>query len=252
MRTTDLEAFAQDQIYNGVLNDFQGSGEFARMSSDSYIHFGDNKIMGAENQQFDNPSNVLEIEKNDRNGYLVKVDKPVQTRWVIGQQLRDDNDVSKFNRLLDRSKLLNKRFRDPITREFIPALKFYAGDKNWTAFIPTNAAMDEAVAAGIIPESWPSESEEQDKVKAFLQYHFVKGSVIFDDGKASGNFNTNLTYKSDDGKTLNHKIKVTNSPGNLVITDVSGNEITVEHENANILTRKGVVHKINSVLKYYE
>ena len=69
----------------------------------------------------------------------------------------------------------------------------------------------------------------------------------------SGAFDTNYSYLDEDGKTkINSKLNIINEPQNLTIADITGQEVTVEHENADILVQKGVVHKINTALKYRE
>ena len=84
-------------------------------------------------------------------------------------------------------------------------------------------------------------------------YHFVKDDVIFDDGKLTGTFKTNRTYKNTDGITTNATMVINNtSPKNLLLTDISNQVVPVEHSKANILVRKGVCHKIDTVLKYYK
>lgn len=247
MTNIELVTFAQDQIVKGKISDFSGEGEFVELSSGNFLKYGNNSAMAAENQFTGKMADVTELIENERNGYLVKVDEPVSSRVVMGKYLLSDPDVSEFAKMLVDARLLDAKYKDPITKETIPNLKFLAASKYWTAFIPTNAAMAEARAAGLIPTA-------QDSVASFLNYHFLKNNVIFDDGKLSGTFDSNRTYKDPlDGKTnLNSKIVISNSPGNLVVRDVAGRSIPVEHANANILVRKGTVHKINSILKFYE
>ncbi|MCK4746651.1 MAG: hypothetical protein KAT15_06440, partial [Bacteroidales bacterium] len=148
MKTNDLTLFAQDQIYQGLLSDLAGTGGFAEMSSGNYIQYGNNQAAAGENQVYDQPAAVQELEVNERNGLLVKVDHPIESRLVMGQLLTcsptdpdcvlADPDVSEFAQLLVDLKLLDARFRDPVTKENLPKLKFLAGADYWTAFIPTN------------------------------------------------------------------------------------------------------------------
>lgn len=253
MRNIDLVMFAQDQVYKGRLSDFSGTGGYAEVASGNFIHYSDNKIEAAENQIMGNLATVTEVNENERNGFLVKVDRPIESRYVIGQYLTTDPDVSEFADLLKSANLLDVRFRDPITREVIPNLKFFAGAKYWTGFIPTNEAMAKAREEGIIPSTFPKTSEGRDSVNTFLMYHFIKNEVVFDDGQKSGEFNTNHTYRAEDGTTLlNTKIQITNLPNSLTVHDRTGQDVLVDHANAGILVRKGVCHKINTVLKYYE
>ncbi len=253
MRTSDLVMFAQDQIYKGRLSDFSGTGGYAELASGNFIHYSDNQIEASENQLTGNLATTTEIIENERNGFLVKVDRPVQSRYVIGQFLTTDPEVSEFADLLKKANLLDIRYRDPITREIIPNLKFFAGSKYWTGFIPTNEAMAKAYAEGIIPETFPKSTEGRDSINTFIMYHFIKNDVVFDDGQKSGEFDTNHTYRDEDGTTLlNTKIQITNLPNNLTIHDRTGQDVAVDPATAGILVRKGVCHKIDTVLKYYE
>ncbi len=258
MRNSDLVNFAQDQVVNGPLSDFTGDG-YARLASGNYVHYAANKLESSENQMKGEPGTLVSVEENERNGFLVKLDKPIQSRWVIGQYLVNDPDLSEFTGLLTSTRLLDTRYRDPITREVIQNLKFFAAADNWTAFIPTNEAMEKARAEGIIPEgtgvSWYNglSNEGKDSIDNFIMNHFLVNTVVFDDGNLSGAFDTNYSYLDEDGKTkINSKLNIINEPQNLTIADITGQEVTVEHENADILVQKGVVHKINTALKYRE
>ena len=256
MKSADLVLFAQDQIYQGVLDDIDGSGNYALMASGNHIYYGSNLAGAGENQGTGNFSEVVEIEVNEYNGLLVKVDKPIQSRIVMGQRLTcapldpdcafADPDFSQFAELLVEAKLLDNRYRDPTTKEFIPRLKFLAAADYWTAFIPDNAAVDQARAEGLIPE-------DRDSLANFLKYHFVIDNVIFDDGMESGIFKTNYTYiDTVEQVTIREVLQISNEPENLVLEDVTGQVVPLDHSNANLLVRQGVMHKINSVLKFTE
>lgn len=256
MKNTDLILFAQDQIFQGVLEDIDGSGHYALMASGNHIFYGDNQAGAGENMATGNISNIEEIDVNEYNGLLVKVDKPIESRIVMGQRLTcapadpdclyADPDFSMFAELLVDAKLLDNRYRDPTTKEFIPRLKFLAAADYWTGFIPNNAAMEKAYADGLVPE-------DSDSLKNFLLYHFVIDNVIFDDGEASGEFSTNYTYiDTTQQLTIREVLYVANEPQNLVLTDVTGQEVPVDHADANLLVRQGTMHKINSVLKFTE
>jgi uncharacterized surface protein with fasciclin (FAS1) repeats len=260
MSNNDLINFAQDQICLDALNDLNGAGAYQEMGSGNFIYYAANQVFGAENQAKNTPANVGEIS-NESNGLLVKVDYPIASRFLMGQFLNNghnidegpaDPDVSEFAQLLIDHRLLDNRFRDPVTREVIPNLKFLSAAQYWTGFIPTNAAMAEARAQGIIPDEYPpaSDTEGRAKIDRFLKYHFVEGDVIFDDGNKSGIFNTHYSFSDEDNVLQRGKLIISNSPGNLTITDNIGQVITLEHDNANTLVRKGVAHKINTVLRF--
>jgi uncharacterized surface protein with fasciclin (FAS1) repeats len=252
MSTTDLNYFAQDQIYMGRLSDFSGEGGYAETSSGNYIHYTNNTVATGENQFKGNLAAVTEVIENEVNGFLVKIDKPVESRFVMGQYLVSDPDVSEFSALLTKANLLDLRYRDPVTKEVIPNLKFLASAKYWTGFIPTNAAIKKAREQGIIPNKFPTTTAGKDSMNNFLMYHFVKDDVVFDDGKLSGNLTTNRTYKDANGKIVNATVAISNFPKNLSLYDVSEQVVFLDHTKANILVRKGVCHKLDTVLKYYK
>ena len=151
MNNQNLVAFAQSQIITSPVSDYSGNG-FIKTSSGTYLNYSNNVLQGPENQSSGNVANFVSAEENERNGYVIKVDRPIETRYVVGQLLAEDPDVSKFADLLVDFNMLNLRVKDPITKEIIPNLKFYAGAKVWTAFIPTNDAMQKAYDEGILPE----------------------------------------------------------------------------------------------------
>lgn len=253
MNTTELTYFAQDQIHKGRLSDYSGDGGFVEVSSGNYIYYGKNTVASGENQFTGKYGEVEEIVENERNGFLVKVNRPVESRFVFGKYLLSDPEVSEFAQLCVDAKLLDKNYKDPITKENIPNLKFIAADKYWTGFIPTNEAMQKAREQGIIPAKFPTSAAGKDSINQFVYYHFVKGSVVLDDGQKSGDFSTYRSYKDVDGKTtLYSTIKITNSPKNLTIYDANAQVVPLDHSKANNLVRKGVCHKIDTVLKYYK
>jgi uncharacterized surface protein with fasciclin (FAS1) repeats len=252
MNTTDLNMFAQDQIYKGRLSDFSGDGTFVELTSGNYMKYADNKVGAGENYFKGNAAGVTEVIENEVNGFLIKVDKPVESRLVMGDYIMSDPEISEFAKLLTDSKQLVKA-QNADTKEIYYNLKFLAGSKYWTGFLPTNDAMKKARQQGIIPEKFPTSVAGKDSINNFIFYHFVKEDVVFDDGKLSGTFKTNRTYKDTDGKTiLNATVAISNIPKNLSIYDTSEQVVFLDHAKANILVRKGVCHKLDTVLKYYK
>ncbi|MGC9341399.1 MAG: fasciclin domain-containing protein, partial [Bacteroidales bacterium] len=256
MTTNNLTIFAQDQIYKGRISDFSGSEKYVELNSGTYIKYGNNSIVGPENIITNTPSSVQELIENELNGFLVKVDNPIMSDLVMGKILTTtepteprnfaDPELSEFAQLLIDARMLDPRYKNPLTKENIPNLKLLGSADYWTGFLPTNTAIAEARAQGLIPE-------DADSLLNFLNYHFVREDVIFDNGEKSGNFKTNMTYTDTLDNTIKYTtIKIMNSPGNLTIEDAAGRIINVDPSDANILVRKGVAHKINSVLKYFE
>jgi hypothetical protein len=251
MNTTDLNLFAQDQIYKGRLSDYSGDGAFVELTSGNYLKYGENKVGAAENEFKKDAADVTEVIENEINGFLIKVDRPVESRLVMGDYIMSDPEISDFAKILTDAKLLAKA-QNADTKEIYYNLKFLAAAKYWTGFLPTNAAIKKAREQGIIPYKFPTSTAGKDSMNNFIMYHFVKDDVVFDDGKLSGNLNTNRTYKNEEGKTVNATVKISNIPKNLSLYDVSEQVVYLNHSKANILVRKGSCHKIDTVLKYYK
>jgi uncharacterized surface protein with fasciclin (FAS1) repeats len=239
MNREQLLFFARDHIYYGKFTNLSSEG-FLEMASGNFIHYSNDNIYGAENQ-FNNTSiSVTEKIENDNNGMLYIVDDAIKTRYSMADYISTNPDLSEFSQLMVDAGLLVLNFADPITLQSIPNIQFLAETDKWTAFIPDNNAVTKAKADGIVPT-------DIEELKRFILYHFVRKNTIFDDGVLSGQFQTSRTT----GGAIYSSITITNTKDNLSITDHSGQVIALNHDaNANVLVRKGVVHKITSVLKY--
>jgi uncharacterized surface protein with fasciclin (FAS1) repeats len=108
----------------------------------------------------------------------------------------------------------------------------------YTAFIPTNEALEEGILNGIVPD-------DPDSLQQFLRYHFVE-SVIFPDGEKSGEFNT--TRIDEESGYLFNTIEIINQKNDLKVKDNLGNIRNVI--SANKLAQDGVIHQIDSILLF--
>jgi uncharacterized surface protein with fasciclin (FAS1) repeats len=249
MNTLELTMVVKDHIYDGVFPDLSGEG-YVEMSSGNFVHFSNGTLQGPENMRYNQNVMIDKAIPNDKNGMLYDINMPIKSKWIMGKWLAYDKEVSQFTKLLVSTKLLDTRYLDQTTRDTLPNLKFLGEADYWTAFIPTNAAMTAASAAGLIPTN-------TDSLKNFLLYHFIRGSAVFDDGGnivtgkgVSGSYDSERIDSISTTGTVYAKLKVNNVKNSLTITDHSGQVVTVDHSKADILVRKGVAHKISSVLKY--
>jgi len=248
MKTEELIAFCEDHVSSGV-KEFTGKG-YLEMSSGNFVSFDNNKVVGPENQFKMEKSTITGSQPNDLNGILYYIDMPIKSKFLLGDFFVKDPELSKFTKLLKNNKLLTVK-ADPISKDTIAAISFLTESSYWTAFGPTNAAIDAAEAAGILPK------DKTDAMKNFLLYHFVRKNVIFDDGGntedgmgISGTYDSQYALPIDPITGIVYvPLKIVNEPNNLSVEDASGQVVTVDHANANVLARKSVGHKINSVLK---
>jgi uncharacterized surface protein with fasciclin (FAS1) repeats len=244
IKIDDLVMLVQDHIYKGNADDLSGEG-FLEMASQNFIYYNNNTVSAGGNAIIGETSKIVESYSGARNGMLHKIEQPINSSLKMGEYIYNEPDFSDFMQLLAKAELLDTTFQDPTLLRIVPNLKFIGEAYFWTAFIPTNAAMATARAAGLVPDD-----SDLEVLKKFLLYHFVRKTTIFDDGKETGVFPTNMIESSSADGAVYATLSIDNSPKNMVLTDHSGKTVAVNHANANALVRYGVVHKINSVLKY--
>jgi Fasciclin domain len=126
----------------------------------------------------------------------------------------------------------------------------------YTIFIPSNAAIQSAVNAGLLPGTGtgatktanfnPTTQADRDLVSAFIQYHILNKNTVVPDGKKSGTYETLYHKLSGDPGT----ISVSNAPGSMQITDNFGRTANVIVPSSNNLANMCVIHLIDNYLKY--
>ncbi|MDN3669516.1 fasciclin domain-containing protein [Echinicola jeungdonensis] len=127
----------------------------------------------------------------------------------------------------------------------------------FTVLIPSNEAINTAVADGVLPaDPQTNDPEEIEQITNFLKYHFVPRNTIVPDGKkivsANGSDFPTL-YTTVDGETK--EVVIDNSadgfqePYTMTVTDLNGNVANVNIENSNVLASYAVLHEIDRVLE---
>lgn len=229
----DLATYAQDHIYAGDLSDLSGEG-YVEMYSHNYMHYSSKELTGGLNVHKGIPALIVN-QDDQKNGTLYYIDQPILSKYRMGQYIMSDPDLSEFAKLMIETSMLDTAFVEPGTKNKYPNIKITEANTAfyWTAFIPDNAAMAKAKSEGLIPT-------DPNELISFVDYHFIQ-KTIFDDGVLFGTFKTLLASASLD---------ISNNVYNMKITDATGQEVIVNHEDADNLVRRGVVHKITSVLNY--
>lgn len=255
MKSDDLLEFIKNHFTYEKIPDLSGEG-YIRMNSGNYAYYNNGKIQGPLNQ-FKNESGQTTLLKETEDGVMFHSNVPINSRnYTLAKLLHNDlteeyaetltdTTLSEFSDFLIASRLLGSyKYRDLITKEYEPTLSFLNFFEEWTIFAPTNEAMREARAQGLIPS-------RRDSMQAFVYYHCVPNRVIFDDGETggTGTFDTYLEDETIGDVTFFKQLEINNAKNNLQVTDETGQVVNVEHSNANMLAKKGVVHKINRVLK---
>jgi uncharacterized surface protein with fasciclin (FAS1) repeats len=244
----DFERFKElleDYIYFGIRENFS-SEEYLQMASDNYLHYVSGSLIAGGNQVAGDFCTVGQQLPSEKNGNLFFITNTIKTPSNAAEKILSDPELSLFAGLLDASGLLSSvqmPFEDPgVTK---PSFNFMTESDQWTILAPTNLAIADAELAGLIPDI-----ADQTALRNFINYHFVRGKSVFDDGNYSGTVSTQLVDQVVESDITYKTLSFTNSVDNLQVTDLSNQTIIIDHAKADILIEKGVIHKINSVLQY--
>lgn len=242
MEPDHLEDFVNDYIHVGLYEDFQGEG-FIPMESDNYLYYNNGRVSGGGNQVAGDDCQVLEKIPSDKNGNLFYLDNALLESKNAAEFILEDPELSAFGELLSIAGLIDSVQADyEITGVLYPRIKFMPEQKQWTVMAPTNQAVADADALGLIPE-------DVEELTKFIIYHFVRGKCVFDDGQFSGYLPTQRIETVVGSEIIYEQLFFTNSVHNLTVEDKYGQSVSVDHGGANYLVEHGVVHKINSVLR---
>ena len=252
------------------------------------------------------------------NGYTYFIDSPMEpTLQTVADVIQDDSYSSDFSKFWELAKtefdeygqdVLNAAgLIDPKGSETDRQnqLKFYsifqtddnyggAGSRTnvqmfnnyrYTVYIPTNAALEAAVNAGL--PTWKTIAEYIDAHKAadgslssadslavkgmavyianFLKYHFQDNSVFVDNVTNTGEYSTSCV---DNETNAYIPITVKQTPDHMTVTDASGQSVNVNNNVHNIFARDmelnaryisatyvssssySVIHQIDGVLNF--
>jgi len=128
----------------------------------------------------------------------------------------------------------------------------------YTVFVPTKAAITQAVKDGVLPGNVATgvpiynstNALDINLVSRFIQYHIINKASIASDGQKTGEFESLL--KNDGGDAA--KITVTmNTTNALTLRDVANrmaNVLLAPTDASNVLSNRAVIHQINNYLKY--
>jgi uncharacterized surface protein with fasciclin (FAS1) repeats len=128
---------------------------------------------------------------------------------------------------------------------------------NYTFFIPTQAAIQQAVKDGILPGNLttgqptynPSSNDDKAKVARFIQSHILNGISIAPDGKKSPNGSALPTLlKNSIGDDVN--LNIYNSPGAIRIVDSKGRQGNIIPANSSNLGTRALFHQVDNYFQY--
>lgn len=131
----------------------------------------------------------------------------------------------------------------------------------YTVFIPTNAAIQQAVKDGILPGSMatgvpnfnPTLATDKEAVNRFILYHILNKKSVIPDGKDQGAFETLLKNAAGDVLpiTVISQAPAPSQPGGtLKVTDMNNRQVNVLIAQSNNLSNRTVIHLTDNYLKY--
>ena len=159
--------------------------------------------------------------------------------------LADPTSFGSFN-----SYLINSSLWDNANKVIIGTV---AGNF-YTILIPTNAAIVNAVKAGLLPGNKTTGAPtfnsavpaDRDLVAKFIQYHILNKNTVVTDGKKDGAFATLLQNGAGDPTY----VTVINQLNSLELRDAFNNSAKVVLAKSNNLSNRAVIHSIDNYLKY--
>ncbi len=225
------------------------SGEYVQISNNGKSFAGGGDIAAGTSANL-----VEDIETT--NGRFLIMDGPLirPTRYTYGALSDNPNEFSMFLQVLDgaNAKVNISGYGDDYLIGFIDLRKSY------TLLAPNNAAVQQAITDGVIPEPASlSSMEPVEKATAilslqkFAKKHFIQ-QAIPTDGTTSGTFSSLCVDRVVDYIPVYKEFTILNNHAamSLEITDAEeGTLLAKTGGKVNILSKMVVIHEIDSYLK---
>ena len=229
----------------GELSNLSGEGIIDTYSGE-LIKFKDNMVYAAGNLE-PNPQVALAennlpkvtAKKETTNGVVYYLDKPLLfPERAIGLHMKEYPQFSKFFNFLNNSSIYDKRTGE---------ITGVSNGAFYTYFIPSNEAMEQAIADGVLPAN-PATTvlSEKQKIESFLLYHILNRFAIIANGREEGRLESVYRTPQNDVTTLS----VSNKPNQLTVTDMKGRTAHVVNENSNVIANRSVMHQIDNYLQF--
>jgi uncharacterized surface protein with fasciclin (FAS1) repeats len=240
-------------VVQGEINDLAAPG-IAETYNGEFIKWNNNQVISAGTQDANRVVTVdsSRVTKNGKvfylNGLLTFTTLNIGTHIrTLGGTSATASDFNYFANFLATSGIYNTTTGE-ITG--ISAGSFY------TVFVPTNAAISQAVKDGVLPGdrvtgipnfvNATQTPAQREQVNQFILYHILNRKSLVPNGAESGAFETLL--KNAEGEVL--PITVLNQPGNMQITDRNSRKANVIIAKSNNLSNRTVIHLTDNYLKY--
>ncbi|MVN22711.1 fasciclin domain-containing protein [Mucilaginibacter arboris] len=243
---------------NGELNNLSGSG-IVETYGGEYIKYSNNSVQASGNTDNTDPNKQsikVTSSRTTSNGpvYYLNGDALIYTNNNVGFHIAKYAAKSTDPFYSFYQYLINC----PLYTASTQSINGIQTGVNYTIFIPTNTAIQDAINKGWLPNNGtttagnknpqynPTSQADKDLVSRFIQYHILNKTTVAPDGKKSGIFPTLLTTSTGDPATFT----VANSLGSMQITDATGGVANLVPSTSNVLSNYTVIHQIDTFLKY--
>lgn len=231
------------------LDNLSGSGIIETLNGD-YIKWNNNTVFAAGNVDAGN-SITITGTKTANNGRVYYQNSGVllnSTNTIAYQINKYGTSVNDpfydFNQYLRNSVIFNA------TANEITGINL---GTPYTIFIPTKAAIVNAVKQGWLPGTpatgvpnyKPTVAADQQLVAHFIQAHIINGTSVATDGVKTGAFPT--LFKNLNGDAVN--LTISGTINNIKVTDGTGNSANLIAP-VNTLANFALIHQIDNFMKY--
>lgn len=255
---------------NGELNDLSGDG-IAESNGGEYIRWHNNTVSSGATVEKNLTLRVVD-SRNYSNGkvYFLSggiLDAPTNTLVadIAANAGTATSPYYDFYQYLINSAAYNAGTNDLIGAQL---------GGNYTIFVPTQAAMKQAVVDGWLPGTTtvvngvktfssfnykPTASQDRDLVVRFIYAHILNGITVAPDGKkGGGTLGTSFPTMLKDALGNPVNVTIFNQPNNLKVEDGQARFATVLPPNnasyfpatSNYLGNRALLHQIDNYLRY--
>jgi uncharacterized surface protein with fasciclin (FAS1) repeats len=234
---------------NGELDDLSGSGIIETLGGE-YIKWNAGKFTSAGSQDSSYTVNASGT-KTSYNGRVYYANNLLTySVKTIGARIKElgastSSQFNYFYQLLASNSNYNATTGDIIN---VQVGTFY------TLFIPTNAAIMQAVKDGVLPGNTttgapnfaPTAQSDINLVNNFIYYHFLNKTTVVPDGKKAGTYESLFKKASGDAA----QFIISNAANSMQVTDNYNRKANVVVASSNNLADRCVIHLIDNYLKY--
>ena len=223
------------------------SGEYVQVSSNGSVVAGGGNIADASPVSI---TSTRVTENGNFYGMSSFIERPQY--FTYGTLLQDESTYSKFIEVIDGAGV--KVAIADTDDDYL--ISFISTKKNYTLFVPTNEAVQQAIDDGVIPDPTSLEAlSSLERAQATLDLaNFAKKHCILvsvpTDGKTSGTYSSLYYDRIVDFAPVYSEYKVENDGISLTIKDITTGEIKAETTDiTNVLSKKVVIHQIDNYLR---